>query len=686
VSNHSETSKLRNLLTLIVFSLLDYSAAIAQDSSAPSDSRIAFQLAYSSQNLEYLSQNIDLFQDLVIYIEDTGYEVEYRPMISIGFFPTEELLQEQLSWLTPLFPDGRIYQAGDSLHNIVTSALIDGDIDTEAVGVFVLNFDNSGDFSEQLTSSQMLARAREFYDQGNYKSAALRYDLLAVFSDQATTAIAVELLGVSLERSGNYAQAAEAYQRVLNDFPNAVGAPRVGQRLMAMQSVAATSAPQLRQASRQREEARLTTRGVFGQYYRSLSRSIDGRSSEDVMGLLTTDFDFRSTYQSGSHSLQARLNGYSLYDQLNGDDTDLRIKRAYLAYEHDSGASIKLGRQRDFDSGTFTSFDGIRLAYPLLENLEIFTSTGVPIYFSDVYDPIDYRFHALGAGWKINEKWELTSYYNNQTLNGVTDREALGMRLFYVDEKLSNALTVDYDLAFSELNNLMWNVTWHYTDRIDISTVIGRQHSPFLSASNILIGQADLNLDVYLQSKENEDALLDDALSRTSTNTYYSLAVNTDLREDLRLYASYYKSDLTDIPSSSFLLGEEIAGQGNLEFSTSNVAVQLIKDGLFFANESTAFGLRHGTGSNNTSNQLFINERVRFGNRFTLMPRLSYTLIKLDQNGDKQHQLRYSLAAIYRPTRSTEFNLELGNEAIDRDIGDSTFDSTYIFVGYRLIF
>ncbi len=647
--------------------------------------RVTIRYPITDAVMDWLSDLPYLLNGKVIYILDQGSEGEYDPILHLGFFETEESALALWEEISLPDTDWQIGQVSNSLHDLVMSA-VRGEVGERVPPlVYYLSSDNS--ITQQLSSGEMLETARSYYDNRQYKQAALHYHLLASVADQVTAAWATELMGLSLERLGNIELALNAYGLVLDRYPEAAGSDRVRQRMMGLQTRADDPQSPLRRSDSGDRSSDWRIRGVFGQYYRSLYRELNDQGSEEVMSLLTTDFDFRASRQSADYRLETRVNGYSLVDLLDSSDSDVRVKRAYLEYEHhDIGLSLRIGRQRDFDSGVFTSFDGATISYRLLDSLSITVSGGKPVYFADIYDAFDYSFYATSLAWDINEAWQLISYYNIQEINSITDREALGLRLKFNNKKFNSALLLDYDIAFSELNNVMWNGNYLVTENTTLSAVFGQQHSPFLTASNILIGQADLNLDVYLQSRENVDSLLDDALARTSLNRYYSLTVNSKLSEGFRFIGNYYDSTLTDIPSSSFLLGDEVQAQSNLEFSQRSLSAQVIKDSLFFDAESTAIGWRHSSGTSSESHQLFVNERLRFGAAWTITPRVSYSVIDYLRNSDRQSQLRYSVSSIFRPGRAAELNLEIGNEAIDRDTGGVTFNSTFLFIGYRLIF
>jgi len=651
----------------------------------------AIELPFNEATAERLRSQTQFDQPRIIYIPATSLREPKSPLLRIGFFDTEAAARSLMEANGFTVNEQKIVQIPQLEHSAVSVKLTeatDSAVDDE---FFILPISTNLNDPLANSLSVILGQARDLYAWHRFEEAAALYNLLSLIADDTTAAWAKELYGLSQERLGNQDLAIKAYEEVLTDFPNAAGITRVDQRLRGLQTAASDGQSALRDVSATDADGRFSNRGVVGQYYRTLSRSVDGGGSDEVMSVLTTDFDFRTSAQWDGHDLQARINGFWLKDNLDSDDTDLRLKRVFVDYRHEAtGTSVTLGRQREFDSGVYTSFDGLSISYPIKDNLNISASTGKPIYFADVYEDIDYYFNSANLKWNINENWQLNSYYIEQTLNDVTDREAIGIGARYSNPRLITSLNVDYDIAFSELNNLLWNTSFQITEGVNLSAIVGKQHSPFLTASNILIGQADMDLELYLKSKENTDTLLDDALARTSLNEYYSLALNAKLNDKLSLYANFYQSDLSEIPSTALLLGlennqdPELAKQ--LAFSQRSYDAQLVIQSLFHRTESTAIGIRRTDGSNSTSNQVFIRERLRFGSKFTLAPNLTYSDVQFSNSSESQKRLRYSFMLNYRPIRSTEFSLELGNESIDTRLGNRSFESTYVFVGYRYIF
>ena len=658
--------------------------------------RFALQMPLTEDNFSALKKHLNRYQYLLLYLPDEKLSASATPDVRIGFFSSYSDAREFRDATRYLYRQQQVISVSADEHRRVVRELGIGESGvgnqqpaTKATGtdrllVFPIDPGNKKGF--QQAQQAILERGKALYLDKQYAAAARHYQLLAVLGSDDIAAWAGELAGLCYEKLGRRDLAIEQYRQMLKRYPESSGTARVSQRLRGLETAAADDPAALRSGGG-RNERDFFTRGVFGQYYRSVSSSVNGGGSEETLSLLSTDWDVRSSLHWNQHDFNARISGYQLTDQLDSSNSELVMKRLLVDYRHrGTGFGAVLGRQKDSDSGVFTSFDGATVSYPLRENLRIALSTGKPVYTSDIYDGLNYYFYSLNARWDINEHWLLGGYVVSQTVNGVTDREAVGLHGRYIDQQLSGSLYIDYDTAFAELNNLLLNTHYRFSDSTDITALFGSQRSPFLTASNIFIGQADLDLNAYLKIKENRDNLLNDALARTSLNNYYSLSFNTRLDDSVRWIVDYYDSTLSDVPSSEFLLGLPDTGASPDSFHYQSLGTQLVFEDFPVANASATAGVRHASGDTSDSNQVYLYQRLRLGSAWTIVPRLTYSQINFSSSGDTQQQLRYSLNLSWRPWRNVEFDLEAGNEAISSDKSGIEFDSRYIFIGYRVNF
>lgn len=653
-------------------------SARAQDASNPAlnwyanyqNNSFVIAMPLNENNAVALGQRLKALHFYQIYIPT--YSLKGQAEIQLGFFSDGNKAEQLIKVNQRYFTGMRAQKISATQHQQI--------IDRRTDSALLINGDNT----ETAASIEvMFEQAKQYYLEKKYHQAAQFYQLLSVIGPADKSAWALELLALCQTRSGDWQQAKLNYESWLGRFPEHQARPRIEQRLRSLESAASLGQTPLRRAQNNADN-NIYGRGVIGQYYRVVNRQVGDSADEQTLGLLSTDWDLRGGGQWLAHDARVRINGYWLHDQLETDASRVQLRRAYLDYEHsDTGIGVILGRQKDSESGVFTSFDGVTLNYALNQNWRFAASTGSPVYYSDTLNALDQSFYSFQAAWDSGENWYAKSYWVNQTVNGMTDREAVGLQGGYLGSSISSSILIDYDTAFGEINSIMWNGYWAITTDSSLSAVYGQQRSPMLTASNILIGQADLDLDTYLRNQENQNNLLDDALLRTAMNDYFTITGQTQLGDNVRFSVDYYNSTLSDIPNYEELAGLPNSGTQLKQFSYQSVGAQVQFDRLISAYDFTSLGARRIQSSTSDTNQVFANIRLSVGSTLFIGPKISLSQVSFSERKQLQTQLRYSLALNYRPWRNFEVNLEAGNESIDQDLGGPSFNTNYYFIGYR---
>ncbi len=683
--------QLLRIFPFLIFSTLLTAAESPEQSSLNNwygnyqNNSYVIQIPASKNNIEKLHQRMRLFNQLIIYIPRFRRKGDSELILKVGFFSSQDQAQDFIDASNFIFSNLTVLKIDSEEHKNVLDLLQQKNTTHPAYFIFPVRKQDeatSADFS-----TDMLNTAKNLYLDKRYKLALGYYQLLSILADKQTAIWAKELSGLCYEKLNDMENAKSTYQNLIEIYPDAPSISRVEQRLRAILTANDDGKQALRGLASNDSKKYTFFRGDFSQYHHSLDRSINGGNSLDVLSAISTNFDLRAAIKTGSHNIKGRINGFHIKDQLDNENSEFRLNRSYLDYYHDQyGFRTVLGRQKNYDSGVFTSFDGISLSYPLKNNLKLSTSIGNPVYFADAYDGLDYFFYSLFTEWNINPQWQLNTYLINQTLNQVTDRKAIGLRASYYNPKITSSLNLDYDQAYSEINNILLNTSYLIKENLNFNLLYGKQRSPFLSAANILIGQADLDLNIYLQSQINRDTLLEDALARTSLNTYFSLAINFKLNDKRRFIVDYYQSNLSEIPTQEVLTGIPSSQTDISAFSQNALGIQFLIDDAFSNYDSISVGLRSSESPNSTALLLFVNDRIRFNQRFFVNPKISYSVISYDAQRDDQNQLRYSLSLGYRPFKNSELNLEWGNESISVLGERQDFKSNYLYFGYRVHF
>lgn len=626
-------------------------------------------LPLTRKNMDGLESRRSFLRFYQVYLSNQS--LGQIPEIHIGFFADEEKARQTIDTFKHHFVDMRPLRISETFHQ----KAIEGDTSI----ALLLNGDEN---KASASVDTLFEHAKHAYIKKDFIQAENIYRLLLLWSTPDKAAWAHELLALSQTRNGEWKRAIKSYEHWLVLYPKNPSKPRIEQRLLSLRT-----APELKHAPLRRTRSdgngRLFSRGVLGQYYRVAERKVGDMQSEKTLELLSTDWDFRSGGEWGDHNARVRLSGFALQDQLN-DESEQQVRRAFIDYQHNRyGIGAKIGRQKDSDTGVFTRFDGVSVSHQFQKHFEAAVTVGEPVYNSDTLSNLDQSFTSFKLAWDDGESWQFNGYWVSQTLENVTDREAIGLRGSFHKDRFSSTLLLDYDTVFSELNNLLLNAHWSFSHSGHISAVVGRQHSPLLTASNILIGQSDLDLGVYLRNRENLDSLIDDAQLRTGLNDYFSLSGQTPLSDGVSLSVDYYHSQLSNIPNFEVLAGLPDSGVHADEFTYDSVGVRLLFDKLFGDQNYTTLGGRQSSNSNSRTVQIYSSLRFRFKSVFFINPKVTLFQTKFNNRDQEQKQFRSSINLIYRPYRNLEINAELGSESLDQGAGAPSFDTRYYFLGYR---
>lgn len=537
----------------------------------------------------------------------------------------------------------------------------------------------------------ILAEAKRLYVNQQYQQALNHYAVLSLASEKEISASGQELMGLTYERLGQTDMAMQTYRNLLSAYPDAHWANRVNQRLRALETAADDGKDALRRSKYEKRSPKYYWRGMLGQSYNYMERGGKFIPDEDVFAVLATNYDVTAGYRHSEHEVEVRLAGYDQADLLEHvDDDKTAIKRLYADYTHvDTGLNLVAGRQKDYDSGMYSYFDGLSVKYPLTSRWRVGFNAGVPVMFSDFYDYMEREFYSLQTTFAWNENWNFAGYITQQTVYGEIDRAAYGGRAQYTSQKFSTYLNVDYDYEFAEVNILRWQGTYQLNKSHQIAAHYGRQRSPFLTATNVLLGQPYLNLEQYLRDQFNRDYLLYRALERTSLYEFGSLSYQWQVDEQLQIVTDIYHSVSSEVPIFFLESGglEASVASNDAEYRYSAGGLQAVLDNFFGINDSATMGLRVIDTTLSTSNMLHLSERIRlFDNRVFLTPKVHLKYSQKKSDDTAQTNLRGSLALSYRPWRNTELRLEVGNEAI-RDVDEKlNIDYSYLFAGYQVRF
>jgi hypothetical protein len=290
--------------------------------------------------------------------------------------------------------------------------------------------------------------------------------------------------------------------------------------------------------------------------------------------------------------------------------------------------------------------------------------TGVAIEFTDL----------VGS-------WDVATFYNTQTTDGITSRSGFGAEARYFDERRSVTAMLDYDVDFSEMNMLLLLGTWRLENRLTFSALFDKRMSPILSARNALIGQpVDSVEELLLVWSEEEVRAL--ARDRTAASQTLTLGLATPLGERLQLNFDMTRSEIDGTVSSGGV--EAVPGTGaQMFYSTS-----LVGTGLFGSSDVSILSFRVSDAETYQSRLISWDARFPVGRKLRINPRIRYIQWESLVDGRQRDTVAPALRLLLNLQSRYRLELEAGRDDSTRsDSGiERESSSSYFYLGYRASF
>jgi len=528
-------------------------------------------------------------------------------------------------------------------------------------------------------SERLLSEARQAFETEDFPVAISRYGAVVEAGEEPYRQTALEMLGVSRELNDQAAHAKRYYELYLQEYAGTEGAERVTQRLAVLtafdQPRSSGSTPQ----TIARQSADWQTTLQFSQFYQRHSLKVDGRSTVPIDGLFN-DFNLMSRRSGETLDQEFRVTTSYLADFTDNErlkGRELQISAAYWdAYVQNLNMGLRIGRQSNWETGALGRFDGAGLTYRPTDSIGVGLTGGFLIDSSFDSPSTDRPFFGL-SGEYVSDSGNLAvkPFFVQQYVDGIVDRQALGISGQYYTERMMLFSLIDYDLHHSALNNL--TLTGNFTlGRSQLNASYEHRMSPYLTTRNALMGQTIEDL------TELEEFLLDLSLEeiardRTAQSDTFRLGWNR------RLGTWTFSADIVATDFSSTEASAEVAG---LEpHKTLYSSFQIRSADVFGRGSYSGLMLRVADSDTSDTTSLYWDNRFALGARWFLYPRVRVDLRSFSRTGDEQTTVRPTLRVDYRLGRRLRFELESGYEWSSREMADRDLDMTGFFIraGYR---
>ena len=665
--------------------------AKSNDVAEPAKGSFAINLQSAREPISEAQVGSDVLSaDGRLYLQSVTVEGETWYRLRLGFFGTEAEAEQALQQLRPSYPKAWIvrvaspeYAAADS--NPVAPAASG----TLATAGTVAREATPNDGLPAITDerlAELMAEGRAALLAGDHNRAIQVYTKVLREPEHPRSRDAQEMLGLARDRNGQQAHAIAEYRRYLLLYPEGEGAARVQQRLAGLTAVKTSPHSPRRTASRSRRESRWELFGGASQYYRRDVNQFDDRDQIVSQSSVLSNFDVVARRLGDRFDFTSRATLGNLYDLLGDDEGPGNSTRIYYLYadladEH-HGLAARLGRQSLHTGGVLGRFDGGYLSWQWRPTTRFNLVSGFPVDTTD--DRIDTGRVFYGFSTDLTQVLDLVDlsfFYNTQEVDGIKDREAIGSELRYFDGARSLITTLDYDLAYGEINSIVMLGNWRFENRLTLHAMADFRKSPFLLTRNALIGQPVTTIDDLLLTLKEEE-IRELAMDRTGEMQTFALGATFPLFERFQLNADVTMTNY-DGTSASGGVAAVPDLDAELYYSLNLIGSSLLKGG-----DISIFGLRYADATSSSTTTASIDTRYPLTDGLRINPRLQFSYREFDFDQSEQWIATPSLRLLYRFARRYRLEVEVGGEWSDRELaeGSSDYSAYFIYAGYRADF
>ena len=535
----------------------------------------------------------------------------------------------------------------------------------------------------------LLDKGRAALARGDNNSAIATLDQLLRLPPNRYSQDAQELIGLARQRAGETVAARKEYELYLRLYPTGEGSDRVRQRIAALDASTTTPTPELK-AIKPRTETQSTIVGNLSQYYYHGASKLDSTTltftantqnqpslTQTDQSSLVTSLNFTHRYRSEDYDNRLVIRDTFTKNFLKGQDDTNRPSAIYYEFkDRKLDYSARVGRQPGGSSGVLGRFDGALAGYNFSPKWRVNVVGGIPADIS-----YDSHLRFLGTGIDIGpfaEHWGGSFYTIKQTVDGVTDRHAVGSEIRFFSQVFTLYGLFDYDTEFKTSNIAMVQSNWTATSGTSVHALFDRRKTPSLSLTNALFGEADTSIKSQLQTKSYEQ-LKQQAFNLTSTTDLHSVGVSHPFSP--RWQAGF---DVQSAHTSSTVGSVNQPAQpdtGTIYTYTGN----LIGTGVFTQRDVNVISVSHIVAPTYDGNSYSLTNRLLWGASWSLDTTLSWYSQHDSSTNTDVDRFSPSLKPSYKWKQNITLEAEFGEEHTTNK-GILTEDTTrrrYWSLGYR---
>jgi len=646
--------------------------ATTQVRTAPTDNaQYAIQLGVFDAPDAALAALSQTGQQHLPYLTEIAVNGRTWHGLQIGFFTSEADADAVLADVRAVFPDSWVRVVATAEADEARRQNLAGDAASDkVVAVRVSRAAPSGDAE----LARQMATARKALLERRYDQAITQYTEILSYPEHPYRARAREYLAVALERSGAHDRALVEYQAYLAEFSETDDVSRVQTRLRTLDTALHTPDADLAAAQARASTSASDGWQIFGGvsqfYWRNQEQLVhEGNHRVSSSGVLALG-DVTAVRRGERYDLLARVNGAYQYNLVDFDDDGNVgwLSHAYLdVADRQLGIRGTVGRQTRRQDGVPDRFDGIGVTYNWRPDISFSASAGFPVD-SPRYTTGGQRvFYAASAQIEnLLDALSVNVYAQNQLVDGILDRQAVGSEVQYQNGRLNVVGLVDFDISYSTLNTALINGGWVLENGWRLNGLLRVGAQPYLTTRNALAGQTVSSIDELLNNL-SEGQIRTLARDRTADALTASAGLAVPLTEQLELSFDVTNRESDATRTSAGVAGMPASG-AQMFYNLRIIGSSLLRPG-----DLNVLTLRHDATRTRNSSSILLDARLPFSTGLRINPRLMVARRTDNRTNTNQLIAKPSIRVIYRWQRLM-LDVEAGGYWSDRDLPPTEID------------
>jgi hypothetical protein len=523
-----------------------------------------------------------------------------------------------------------------------------------------------------------MVQGRDALAAKNNETAVEAFNKLLLLPPNDLTQDAQEWVGVARERANQKERARVEYELYLRLYPEGESAARVAQRLAGLSGngadVGIVETVEKKQQARWMTFGAISSRYYYGRSKIESTQTFNGApetlsTSLTDQSMLITSVDATERYVSDEYDGRLVFRDVNTKNFLANKSGQNRV---YAAYGEVKGRTnpylVRLGRQSAYGGGVLGRFDGLAGAYGNAEDMRVNAVAGSLADYSQGSKPKFYGASVDSGAFSV--------YGINQTVEGITDRRAVGTEWRYYEGKQSAYALLDYDTYFKAVNAAQFMGTTGLNNAT-LNYMIDHRKAPSLSIRTALNGASTSSVNDLLQTM-SASSLRDLALSRTAISNMGQVGVVVPWREKWQVGGDVRLSNTTGLPASGTTALEGILAATPSRGTEKSVTGQVIGSGIYSLGDVWSASATFSSSNAAIGNSLYLYNHTQFKSGWMMDASLQLSSFK-DQLGGKTTRKSPMLRGAYRFREQFYFDVDGGIEYNDYSGPQSNTKTTRYF-------